>query len=269
MADWPIHDELCRYQSIESISIAPGSINTKSSYTELTSSLIFDVHMISIGLNSGQASSTILCDIAVGAAGSEVVIIPNLIFSLGGITNVSCFSGYYTIPFYIPTGARVSSRAQCTSTGTIRFDVYLYGGSSFLSQRCFEECIDLGVDLTNSRGTLVDPGGTAWTWGSYVELSASTTINAKGFMLGFGPAADYVRSTTSWLVSSGVGASGSEILFNRIRIGATGATDVPYPNASPLYPFNIPIGARIVGKSACGVSTVSDRYIDVIAYLFR
>jgi len=147
--------------------------------------------------------------------------------------------------------------------------MYLYGGNSFLSQRCFKECVAFGVNLVSTRGTLVDPGGVYWTWGSYSELSASTTINAKGFMLGFGPATDYSRSDTSWCVALGIGASGSEIQLTQIRVAATAAFDVPYPYASPLYPFSIPIGTRIASRAMAGSITITNRYIDVIAYLFR
>lgn len=101
---------------------AGGTANTKGAYVQITSSvtndlagfiLVFDTQNASTG---NTAVITWLVDIAIGASGSEVVIMPNL-FIVG--TYSSGFSTLYApgipyLPIQIPAGTRVAARAECS-----------------------------------------------------------------------------------------------------------------------------------------------------------
>jgi hypothetical protein len=101
---------------------AAGTINTKSAYTELTSSTSADIVRMLVCL-SGTSTSTAtaatgLVDIATGAAASEVVIIPDIFYE---VTAAEAWTPYgLTFPYTVsvPAGTRLSVRYQATSTAT-------------------------------------------------------------------------------------------------------------------------------------------------------
>lgn len=117
------------------VSIDPGgTANTKpSSYTEIVSSSTNPIRQLAIFLgnqaNSSRATAAWLIDIAVGAASSEQIIIPDL-FAWQAL-NFNQFYPPFLGPFpcHIPAGTRISARAQCDITdATDRlFDIILYG----------------------------------------------------------------------------------------------------------------------------------------------
>lgn len=115
-------------------SIDPGgSANTKGSYAEITAATghRYKALLISFGqqANAARTACYWLVDIAIGAAGSEKVIISDLI--IGGSNNTMAIHPRVIgpIPVDIPAGTRIAVRAQCTITdATDRlFDNILYG----------------------------------------------------------------------------------------------------------------------------------------------
>ena len=103
------------------------SANTKaSSYTEITAATTYHATRMMISITgSGSVLRDHLVDIAVGAAGSEVVLFPNLIYSAGSDTEWSCV---YDFPCDIPAGTRLSARTQC-STGNTNSAIVVYTSS--------------------------------------------------------------------------------------------------------------------------------------------
>lgn len=115
------------------LSIDPGgSANTKGAFVELTSSLSESINGLFLAFggqnNSTRTNMLALCDIAVGPAGNEIVIVDNVPFGVNFAVDVL---RHYTpiIPVSIPKGTRISARAQCNITdATDRlFDLILYG----------------------------------------------------------------------------------------------------------------------------------------------
>lgn len=106
---------------------AGGAANLKGPYFQIVASTTNDISGFFLAYDtqnlSGSASVTAiawLLDISIGAAASEVVILPNL--SMAGYfqtTSTEIFnntSPYYAIP--IPAGTRIAARAQCSSAVT-------------------------------------------------------------------------------------------------------------------------------------------------------
>lgn len=115
--------------------VDPGaSANTKGAYREITSSTLRNhkgfLYIIDSG-GSTAASANILMDIALGAAGSEQVIIPNLLLrSTSTFAGVAPpFSGF--IPYHIPAASRIAVRAQSSNntSGSRKFGITIYGVS--------------------------------------------------------------------------------------------------------------------------------------------
>lgn len=115
------------------VQVDPGAgADTKGAYSELASALTFDINWIVLGIggqnNQARTSAKILVDVAVGAAASEQIIIPDL-FIVAQTAGDSILPGCICLPCSIPAGSRVAVRAQSSITdATDRlFDMTLYG----------------------------------------------------------------------------------------------------------------------------------------------
>jgi hypothetical protein len=95
-----------------------GTANTKGSWTQITAStsapmrwLIVNVSM----LNATAANAAWRVDVGVGGSGSEVVVIPDLLFQATTKSD-NIYPSSYTCPIYLPAGVRLAVRAQSTNT---------------------------------------------------------------------------------------------------------------------------------------------------------
>jgi len=109
-----------------------GTVNTKGAWTEIVASsdaLSFLSFVVGLGDNTAAAEEDFLFDIATGGAGSEVVIVENLVVK----SRPSESDSYSPVPLTqsIANGTRLSVRSQSTTNdATDRlFDVALYGGA--------------------------------------------------------------------------------------------------------------------------------------------
>ena len=124
--------------SLATNTIDPGATtNTKGAYTQLSAgSTNFRGFFLAVGPGSLTTNTTTLplwaLDIAFGGAGSEIVVVPDLIListsTSASVTQIlPSILGYFPIP--IPSGVRVAARAQCsvnTATGRV-LGVTFYG----------------------------------------------------------------------------------------------------------------------------------------------
>ncbi len=111
-----------------------GTANVLGSWTQITASTSnnFSGLMIAVG-SAGRSNASLiswLVDIGIGGAGSEQAIIKQLLtmsFSNTIFYMTPTFFGPF--PCSIPAGARLSARAQCSSSGatTRNIDISLYG----------------------------------------------------------------------------------------------------------------------------------------------
>lgn len=108
----------------------PASNNSKGAYTQLSASTPYRIRglIVHFGRQQAVATQTRFADIAIGAASSEIVIIPNIGFSQN--TTADHIQPWTYGPFFcdIPAGTRIAMRYQQDVTGAGR-DVYaqLYG----------------------------------------------------------------------------------------------------------------------------------------------
>ena len=113
--------------------IDPGAIvDTKGAYFEISSTITSDIKyaVVCVGNQANQADANmqILLDIAIGAAGSEVNIISDLLYSKNSVAD-DMSPPMVGVPVSIPAGARLSARALCTNNNATDrlFDVAVIG----------------------------------------------------------------------------------------------------------------------------------------------
>lgn len=102
------------------------SNNTKSGYQQLTASTTLPIKALMVGSINfiGGVDTFGLMDIAVGGAGSETVLIPNLPFN-GDTTNASIVVNYGLFPCSIPSGTRLSYREQVSQNNVANYVVVI------------------------------------------------------------------------------------------------------------------------------------------------
>jgi hypothetical protein len=110
---------------------ASSSTNTKGSYAQLSASTPRDYLALWAyfdALNTTATNAAYLCDIAIGAGGSEKVIIPNLFQQCSSVAGNGPFLSGIAGPFpiCIPAGTRVAARIQAT-TASAKCGLTLYG----------------------------------------------------------------------------------------------------------------------------------------------
>lgn len=101
--------------------IDPGGVaHTKGAWSEITASTTSDIRQltVSIGINANAAPANgeFLFDIAIGAGGSEQVLLPNLGIWATGTGDYFTPVFYPSIDINIPTETRIAGRAQSTIT---------------------------------------------------------------------------------------------------------------------------------------------------------
>jgi hypothetical protein len=240
------------------------SNNTKGSWYEYIASTPFSASGIILFPNYASDYS-FLVDIGIGAAGSEIPLISNLLRNSVGV-NTRFFGTPIFVPLGIPQGSRIVGRAQ-SSLGNqgVRFGITLLRGDHI--GQPLQRIDTYGANTATTYGTTVDPGGVAHTKGAWVELSSGLLAPTKGFSLGFSDRGNAAKASSDWLFDVGIGAAGSEqvILGNVPLLCLTGASPLAYIY-TPFLPFAIPSGTRVAARSQCSVTDATDRLIDVILY---
>jgi hypothetical protein len=270
MADWPVyslgHSYVPSYGhshvSIGALGFSTLKNNAKGAWNEIVASTPYPVRMITLTLANGGYD--MLLDIGVGAAGSEVVLVSDLILS--EVNAIFVAMQTVQIPVRIPAGTRIAMRGQVNSTSDRSVYVNMH-----LSTTCWPHHADLipastyGAATADSGGTSIDPGGTVNTEGAWVELSAACAEHIRGLILGVGCGGNFSRVLTGWLVDIGVGAAASEVvLVPDVYINNVNNAVVPF-YTGPI-PVDVPAGTRIAIRAQCSINDASDRLFDAVLY---
>lgn len=246
---------------------APGSTNTKGSYTQLIASTAHDASglLLSGYFTAPSGAGYGLIDIAIGAASSEQVLISNI--AVNRQTSNAMGWPPILIPCSIPAGARVSARYQASQTSaTCVLSAQAVGGMlnyPILANRSET----LGADTSTSKGTSIDPGGTANTKGSYVQMAASTAFASKWAILSF--TADSPSTLGwNWLIDVAVGASSSEqIVVPNLWVPSAGLAG-GLCIARVFMPLAIPAGTRVAMRCQSDTNTTGSRQLLATIHLF-
>jgi hypothetical protein len=123
-----------------------------------------------------------------------------------------------------------------------------------------------GANTSNSRGAIVDPGGTAFADNATsVELLASTSFDYRWVVVAAGFGAALTAATNTWLIDIGVGPNGSEVwIINDLLCGLGSADDVFHE--AWAMPVSIMAGSRIAVRARAAINTATSRIVDVAIY---
>jgi hypothetical protein len=244
------------------------SANVVGAYAQLIASAASDATWAVVCLTGFNVNGdAALVDIAIGAGGSEKIILQQL--SCGGGASLSSSGrAQYAFPVQIPSGSRVSARCQIDTAGdTLWANCQLFDGDFTQIEGC-AGVDSIGVDTTSSKGTAIDPGAVANTKGSYVQLVASTARDYMGLTIVTDRGAGGNlggNSIFDWLIDVAVGAAGAEkIIIPDYHAGTYANTALA---ANPTFvPINIPSGTRIAARSQTTGITSPNRLIGVMLY---
>lgn len=249
---------------------ANASADTLGSYTELLSAANntspSNKLIVSIVHKGGGTSSWHLINIAIGGSGSEVVIIPNLLCRQTATIN-GTNSCRYEFPIHIPSGVRISANMQ-SSTGGVTQDVTIIPcGGSLAQDSGLSSVLSIGANTGTSGGTQVATNATINTFGSWVEITSSTSEAIKGFLVAALRANNsYTEQAITYQV--GIGSAGNEeIIFSGHEINQA-ATEESINTVSGFIAVGVPQGTRIAIRAQTNVSN-TDADLDYIIYGVR
>ena len=172
------------------------AVGSKGAWAEVFASLDNDTYGLMIQIHNAATSAanrTYAIDIGIGASGSELVIIPDLIGSCAATMDARGGHWYY-FPFYIPAGTRVAARAQGSVTTSVRVNVQAMQrpAAPWMHRTCGKvEEIGLsgivGTSVTasgsNSEGSWTLIGTTTqdnWWWQFGAQIAVADTTHNTG-----------------------------------------------------------------------------------------
>lgn len=246
---------------------APGSTHTKGSYTQLIASTAHDASglLLSGYFTAPSGGGYGLVDIAIGAAASEQVLISNIPVSRQSSNGMGWTA--ILLPCSIPAGTRIAARYQASQTSATCILAAQAVGGTLNYPILAGKAETHGANTGTSQGTVVDPGGSANTKGSYVQMVASTGMNSKWAMLSVMHDAPTAFGW-SWLVDIAVGASSSErIVIPNLWIPSLSMSS-GLNVVRALLPLAIPSGTRIALRCQSDTNSSGSRQLLATLHTF-
>lgn len=217
------------------VNVTAGSpAHTKGAWAQLVAATSHEAHGVYVGIPQTGINQS-LFDLGIGGAGSEKVLVPNMLLVRAGL-------GLY-LPVSVPAGVRLAMRSQANFAATVRAVQVklLAGGFGQLLGMPSSRVTDYGVNLAATRGVLLQTS-TNNTKTAWVELTASTTAPIRYLVVFHSP----IESNGFYRVDIGVGGAGSEkvLLPDIVVNGASGGSVYCGPPHS-IWPVYIPAGSRL------------------------
>lgn len=226
--------------TVNNTTVSLGAVaHTKSAWVQVTASTSTAVGLFrfkpSTWAGFSATTHATLLDIGVGAAGSEVVVVPNL--AVGGQYPTST---EYDIPIAIPAGRRVAIRAQGARTSaSVGFNINLISATD--SQTTPASVDVLGTSTANSSGTAMSGSS-----GTYVQITAATTRDYQSLILIPSSTSGLTVQYVTAILTLAVGAAGSEVDITQcLAFGDGGQGISPYSVRGEFGGGLIPSGSRI------------------------
>lgn len=249
--------------------------HVKTSWTQLVASSGSDDWygfwvMFGASTNTSATDTSALLDVAVGAAASEQAVVSDLpvgyLISSGSVARQTFF-----VPLFVPAGVRVSARIQ-SAVANKAYSVAVLGNAthSGLSSgsEVYGRCTTYGTNSGTSQGVTVAPSASNATFGSWTELTSSTTYPMHGILLGIQAAGGTVVKGQYVRCQIGAGAGGSEVaVCNDLWFYSDTNEYVDRADLNkPITGFDLPAGTRLAARLA--VDTTSGTSFDLSALVF-
>lgn len=244
---------------------ASATAHTKGSWVEaiasvdgVTTALLV---VVMVNTNSGGSDTSTLLDIGIGGAGSEVVVVADV------QVGAKSFQSAWLLPVSIPSGSRIALRSQsAVSSKTVQIQVLPMYGAGRFGPRPAGRCVTYGANASTSDGVVVTPGGSGF--GSWVEVSSSTSDRISMIGVSIGPATRTAMYARPFLIEIGVGGAGSEVAVAAFggHFGSSETADVGL-SVMPVAQ-SIPAGSRISARIASDNSTANTAGVIVHAFTY-
>jgi hypothetical protein len=243
------------------INVTGSSIaNTKGSFVEMIASTASAATGIIVTFHRALTATQqfMLFDLAIGAASSESVIIPNIPIV---IKNAESNASYF-FPIAIDAGTRISMRHQHSAVvvTTLAVSVTLLSGGSAPTATAVQ---NYGADTAVSSGTRIegDAASAIHTKTAWAELTPSTSddISLAYFCMAAGTPNS--SNSTEFLVDFATGGAGSEVvLAENLAISTDVNTRINQAAYGPI-PISVPAGTRLSYRFQSSLdSATSDCY---------
>lgn len=248
----------------------------KGAYVELVASLPDTARFIKLmiqGTNVAALDTSMLIDLAVGAAASEVVKVPNVacgFLQAGGVSGSTRVPRTWGLPLTIPSGSRVAARIQSIITlDTALVAVDFYGGFTSILGNPAEDIDTMGANTAGTAVTGVQLTGNATVnlKGAWTEIEDSTPNAYRALAISLGGDSSMVGAAS--LIDIGMGASSSEVVV---------VPDIPVSQDSSgeslqavdvgVFPLEneIAVGSRISARIASNDGAGSNADIRLIVH---
>jgi len=246
--------------TVTGTSVTSGAANTKGAFVELVSAINNNINTVSVDITTltSAANANFLFDIAIGDAGFEEVIIPDL-YTHTVLPSLSVCSTF-GLPINIPLGVRISARCQSNvSSAVLPLFISLFSGG-FKSGAGLNNALSLGVNSADTSGVLVATT-TAGSYGSWVEVSSSLPETLRGIIVSAHRATINSWSNGSVSYQVAVGAAGFEEVVVPDAVIQTTTQESSSGTVSKLRLVNMAEGER-VSIRAVSSSTNTDFDLD-------
>ena len=253
------------------ICVPSATMHTKGSWSDVTT--LGRSGQIAFGLTWGQSYTShrmMLIDLAIGAAGSEQVILSNLAIAFSAAGSSACRAHWQEIvlPLTLPEGSLL--RARCQSSYGSNAGVYPVLSSSYNLPSAWtgNEITTYGADTANTAGTTLTAGAGNFAWGPYAQLTSSCNRMECFFVVVFPRVAQNAFSDQDGWWELAVGESGSEQIIASGNTEANLATQLNNPQWFGPYYQQVADGQRLSGR-LMRQNTTSQRTLDMIVYGVR
>lgn len=263
MADWALSN--CEIQEYSAGTASHGTANGKGAYVQLIASTGFAYSAFSVQLTGeGGGGQCYLVDIAIGAAGSEQVIVSNILLDTTRAIGMNDIN--ITLPIAIAAGSRISARCQEPGgAGTRNVGVVLSGRSGGVNYgpASVGAATTYGAVTASTNGTLIDQGASANAWGAWTQMSASTAVYHNMLIAVMGTDQQAANFGGTYLFQIGIGAAASEVAIAQFR-SSTNTNGTRMQNNSYYTNTQIPPGTRLSMRAQCTLAAASDRHATAI-----
>ena len=254
---YPSLGSVCNGQSVGAVTASAsgtsvtsgGAGHTKGSWVQLIASTAADCSLVDIALAIDVSSfsdyGTFSVDIGIGAGGSEVVVVADLLIS----SDFNRFNdARFTFPLQIPAGTRIAARCQCNKTSkSVNVSLTTYD-ANFASGEGFAGVDALGFNSGSTRGVSITPGATSGVMGSYSQIVASTAKDYVGLFAAQDPL-DQGNVIHPMLLDIAIGAGGSEVVLLPQQTFGYFITNTFIFKMFSFIPVQIPAGTRLAGRA--------------------
>ena len=240
---------------------APSVNNTKSAYTQLIGSLSFDATGIFVMFFASTSGRSYLVDVALGAAGSEQILLNNLFVARSSQNELH----HFFFPVRVPANSRIAARYQASvATAVVGMGIVALA-HGWLPSSPFGRVQTLGADTSDSGGTQVVPGASN-TKGNYAQLTASTSQPIRSMIISIqNSAGDFTFGNTFNTIDVAVGAAGAErIILPDLFVWGDSVLDCFSPLIIGPLPVQIPAASRVAMRAQSNAASPDN--MDVVIY---